>query len=471
MTVCSSEVRLAGAHGETGMSARKYAISSLNMTDEAKNQYFLDNMARNKAFHRPDSESEEGRAELAALRIRYRRYRSGWRGIPDMAIKRKLTHDFMSVMGVPPSSVDIEVAAVCDLACPFCYRQHIATPDKLMPDALCYDIIDQAADLGVPSIKLNWRGEPLLHPHLAQFVAYAKKKGILDVLINTNAVTLTPEKSRALIDAGLDTMIFSFDGGTAETYEKMRIGRFRNNKFEYVYNNIVAFARVRSDLGAAFPLTRAQMILIGEAYDEAREFYRLFDGIIDDITVKAYSERGGKFEELTPEEREKIQHHFTYHGTASELDVGTLKYWKDTDGNVFYATGRLPCQQIYQRLMISYDGSVHMCCYDWAAEHPVGYVSAMAYKNGMKDYAAVLENAKSGTKGFEALSNVVMPNRYVFPEERVGTLAEIWGGATLNRVREAHIDGRIDEVPVCRTCPLKETYRWQKVISGLLTWA
>jgi MoaA/NifB/PqqE/SkfB family radical SAM enzyme len=439
-------------------------MSGLNMTDEARVQYFLEHMAKNKAFHRPDPESDEGKAEVDALRVRYRRYRTGWRGIPDEAIKRGLAHDFVSVMGVPPSSVDIEVAAVCDLACPFCYRQHIATPDKIMSDALCYDVIDQAAKLGVPSIKLNWRGEPLLHPRLAEFVAYAKRKGILEVSINTNAVTLTPEKSRALIDAGLDVMIFSFDGGTAETYEKMRVGRFKNNEFEHVYENIVAFAKTRSELGAAFPLTRVQMILIGEAYNETQEFYRLFDGVIDDIMVKAYSERGGKFEELAPEDRKKVQHHFTHHEKAPELNMSTLEFWKDAEGNIFYATGRLPCQQIYQRLMVSYDGSVHMCCYDWAAEHPVGYVSAMAYENGMQDYAAVVDSAKRGTKGFKLLSSVVMPHRYVFPEGKTQTLAEIWDGAVLNAVREAHVGGRIDEVPICRKCPLKETYNWQNVV-------
>lgn len=445
------------------MSSRKYAMSSLNMTDEAKLRYFLDNMARNKAFRHMDPESEEGKVELEALRARYRRYRAGWRGIPDEAVRRGLAHDFIPVMGAPPSSVDIEVAAICDLACPFCYRQHIATPDKIMSDALCYDIIDQAAELGVPSIKLNWRGEPLLHPNLARFIDYAKRKGILEVSINTNAVALTPEKSRALIEAGLDVMIFSFDGGTAETYQKMRVGRFKDNGFERVYENIVNFAKIRSEKVAAFPMTRIQMILIGEAYNEMRGFHHLFDGIIDDIVVKAYSERGGKFEELTQEDRRKIQHHFVQHDTAL-FDMDALEFWKDTAGDILYAAGRLPCQQIYQRLMVSYDGSMHMCCYDWAAEHPIGYVSARAYQNGMKDYAAVVDNAKRGTKGFKLLSNVVMPHRYMFPEEKTQTLAEIWNGVLLNAVREAHVGGRIDEVPICRKCPLKETYGWQKVV-------
>ena len=80
-------------------------------------------------------------------------------------------------------------------------------------------IIDTAADLKVPSVKLNWRGEPLLNPQLEKFIKYAKDNGILEVSINTNATHLTKERSQSLIDSGLDLIIYSFDGGTKKTYE------------------------------------------------------------------------------------------------------------------------------------------------------------------------------------------------------------------------------------------------------------
>ena len=39
------------------------------------------------------------------------------------------------------------------------------------------------------------------------------KKGILETIINTNATNLT-EKIPKLIEAGLDLIIYSFDGGS-----------------------------------------------------------------------------------------------------------------------------------------------------------------------------------------------------------------------------------------------------------------
>ena len=89
-----------------------------------------------------------------------------------------------------PLCVDIETAAICDLACPHCYREYILTPDKIMKFENYKKIIDEISELKVPSIKLNWRGEPLLNPNINKFIEYAKMKGILEVSINTNATNL-----------------------------------------------------------------------------------------------------------------------------------------------------------------------------------------------------------------------------------------------------------------------------------------
>ena len=51
-------------------------------------------------------------------------------------------------------------------------------------------IIKEIKSLEIPSIKLNWRGEPLLNPNLIQMIKLAKKNGVIDVSINTNATTL-----------------------------------------------------------------------------------------------------------------------------------------------------------------------------------------------------------------------------------------------------------------------------------------
>ena len=86
--------------------------------------------------------------------------------------------------------VDIELAAICDLACPFCYRQYVATPDKFMDKKLAFKLIDQASEMNVPSMKFNWRGEPLLNPELPEIISYAKSRGIEPSFNSTCLVSL-----------------------------------------------------------------------------------------------------------------------------------------------------------------------------------------------------------------------------------------------------------------------------------------
>ena len=50
----------------------------------------------------------------------------------------------------------------------------------------------------IPSIKFNWRGEPLLNSKLPEIIDYAKQKGILETMINTNATKLNEEMSEKI---------------------------------------------------------------------------------------------------------------------------------------------------------------------------------------------------------------------------------------------------------------------------------
>jgi MoaA/NifB/PqqE/SkfB family radical SAM enzyme len=426
--------------------------------EQSRIQYMQKHMAENKAYlHavRQQGGDPDG-ALLRKFRQRFERYRADWRGQPRRAIEERLHGDAMRVAEMLPLCVDIEVAALCDLACPFCYRQWIATPDKLMTADLCRRILDQCGAIGVPSVKLNWRGEPLLHPRLPEFVDHAKRVGVIETIINTNAVTLDEKKSRALIEAGIDLVIYSFDGGSKETYERMRVGRFAPNRFEDVYENIRRFARLRREYGAAFPRTKIQMILTEDTAGEQEEFSDLFRDCVDDVSVKAYSERGGHIADVSPDLRAKLRKK-----VPRGIPVSTA-CWRDMRGAMYVATGRMPCAQPFQRLMVTYDGCVCMCCYDWGCQHPIGYVDAAGYETGSRDYDLVIEHARAGRPGFEPLAHVRKATRYVDPPRRVQDLRNIWHGAAINHVREMHVEGHLEDVAVCRRCVFKETYKWVK---------
>jgi len=345
------------------------------------------------------------------------------------------------------------------LACPFCYRQAIVTPDKLMDKKLAYRIIDQCKELEVYSIKFNWRGEPLLHPNLPDFIDYAKKQGILETGINTNAVTLTESKSKALIEAGLDVMIYSFDGATKDTYKKMRPGRFKENSFEKVYGNIRRFAEIRNTMGSPFPRTKVQMVLTEETYYEQDEYFKIFSDCVDDVAVKAYTERGGNLSDTGPLVRERL----IAFCIDRSLPLDT-PYWRDMEGNIFVSReSRLPCEQIFQRLFVSYNGMVCMCCYDWGCQYPVGCLNEKSLEEGDKSFKTIVEKIKSRKKGYEGMSNAKMCKPFVKLTKHNQNIKEIWAGEMLGAVRQMHVTGKLEDVPICKKCKFKETYQWEKL--------
>ena len=430
--------------------------SFLKKRDDNSNrvEYMIQNIKHNKAYNFYKKKYTDENILIKNITNDYLNYRKSWNSQPNKIIKKKIENNKFSDKKIIPLCLDIETAAICDLACPFCFREFTATPDKIIDENICYDLIDQAAKLKIPSIKFNWRGEPLLHPKLPEFINYAKKKGILETIINTNATQLKGGLAKELIKSGLDFIIYSFDGGTKETYEKMRPGRFKQNTFEDVYNNIKNFKLLKDKLNSKFPYTKIQMILMKETFNEKKEFFDNFKEFVDDVSLSQYTERGAKISDL--DENSLSQYHHAL--SLNKLPIGT-PYLRDAFGNIKIATGRKPCEQPFQRLLVTYEGRVAMCCYDWGATYPVGYTSSKAFNN-LKDYTSVVEKAKDNKKGFELLTAIKMPYEFNNPEKKTSTLNEIWTGKEINKVREKHLENKGEEINICKNCSFKDVYEW-----------
>jgi len=420
--------------------------------------FAVDNMQFNKAyteFLKVNKTRDLSGDHLESFKKKYINYRESWTKQIEECTSKNLSGPDMIKNNLIPLCIDIEVASVCDLACPHCYREYIATPDKIMSMSLFKKIIDQASKLQVPSVKLNWRGEPLLNPKLPEMINYAKCRGILEVIINTNATKLDSKTSKKLIEAGLDLIIFSFDGGTKETYEKYRPGRFNKNNFESVYNNIKKFSQIRSSLKSKFPVTKIQMVLTKESRGEKSSFFGLFKNYVDDVTVTQYTERGGDVKDLSSASRSR----YLEICNKKNIPVGA-PYLLDIDDSIYISKGRLSCLQPFQRLLITYDGRVSMCCYDWGAMHPVGYVSDSCFDDEDKDKIEVINQVKTNKKGFELLQNIKMPKKYNKPKKITQTISEIWEGKEIETVRLNQINNSLEKTEICRNCTFKDTYDW-----------
>ncbi len=99
----------------------------------------------------------------------------------------------------------------CNLRCVHCYS---SSRDVEYSDELTLsqskEMIDSLARLGCPVILFSG-GEPLMHPHLLEMMAYAKDAG-LRVVISTNGTLLTDEFLETASDIGLSYIGVSLDG-------------------------------------------------------------------------------------------------------------------------------------------------------------------------------------------------------------------------------------------------------------------
>lgn len=137
-----------------------------------------------------------------------------------------------------PVIVLVEPTNDCNLKCQMCIRHKMTRPKGYMAFEFYKNMLSNGPHIN--RIVFCGLGEPLLHPDITKMISYASDKNIRTE-VNTNAVLLTEGKSKEIIQSGLDSISFSFEGLDSEKYEKIRQGA----KYELVLNNIISFLKIR----------------------------------------------------------------------------------------------------------------------------------------------------------------------------------------------------------------------------------
>ena len=91
----------------------------------------------------------------------FKEYRFKWNNQPnEIILNYKNTNNINQIIidkKIQPLCIDLEVASICDLACPHCFLEYLATPDKIINLDFAKKTIKDAVKNGVKSIKFNWR--------------------------------------------------------------------------------------------------------------------------------------------------------------------------------------------------------------------------------------------------------------------------------------------------------------------------
>jgi len=109
-----------------------------------------------------------------------------------------------------PIIAHLVVTRRCNLSCGYCFEYDKVSPP--VPLAVLKERIDHLARLRAVIVTLTG-GEPLLHPDIADLVAYVRERGMTPVM-NSNGFLLTRERIAALGRAGLYALQISIDNLT-----------------------------------------------------------------------------------------------------------------------------------------------------------------------------------------------------------------------------------------------------------------
>jgi radical SAM protein with 4Fe4S-binding SPASM domain len=125
-----------------------------------------------------------------------------------------------------PRVDQVELTNACPFTCGFCPRgiDKMERPVGHLDLGLLREIVDQVKDIPNrhrKSFGLHYFGEPLLHPDVPGAVRIVREAG-LEPEISVNPILLTPEKGRAILEAGVGVFILSMDGLDTETLVRAR---------------------------------------------------------------------------------------------------------------------------------------------------------------------------------------------------------------------------------------------------------
>ena len=147
-----------------------------------------------------------------------------------------------------PLEAFFEVAARCNLHCQMCAINYDARylPGSRRPSVFAPDLFARLRP-AFPSLLrayLFGLGEPLLNPHLVDYIQELATAGV-EVAFNTNATLIDERKADAIAMAGASRVTVSIDGATPATYERIRTG----GSFEAVLRGIRCLRQAQKRYG------------------------------------------------------------------------------------------------------------------------------------------------------------------------------------------------------------------------------
>jgi len=156
-----------------------------------------------------------------------------------------------------PIQLQIEPSSACMLKCPLCPAADAKSiPSRLLPLDKFRSIMDEVGDYATIAVLWMW-GEPLMNPHFADMVAYAKKKNLATVTSTNGHAIQSTEDAEKIVASGLDVLVVALDGVDQETYSSYRVG----GDIQKVLRSLELVRQAKESLGSIKPLVNVRTVV------------------------------------------------------------------------------------------------------------------------------------------------------------------------------------------------------------------
>ena len=268
----------------------------------------------------------------------------------------------------PPKDIQVDLEGWCPHSCEFCTYRNVGwqelgmkfeEPEKLVPEEsglpreLALKIPREMAETGIPSIELTGGGEPMVYPHLLEFLDELNRYEI-EVCIVTNGASLREPIQNRL--KRVKWIRFSVDAITPEIYTKVH--RVPKSVFFVVLKHIKEMvARNIEDckIGVSFVITENNFQEVGEA----APFFKAL-GVNNLRFTFVYEPTGAAW--LSPEQKKEVEQSMT---KARQYEDENFKVFATMRRLEYYAQPNTDfrfCGYQFFTWAIGYDGLVYPCC-------------------------------------------------------------------------------------------------------------
>ena len=210
---------------------------------------------------------------------------------PNYDTKRKKLAEIIPLAA--PFTVYIEQTKYCNFKCFYCIHstrdeadgefralghrmQHI---DEGFFEKIIHDL-KAFPQGGIKRIVFSGLGEPLMNPRLPDYVRMAVEAGIARrVEVITNGLLLTPEKSKALVEAGITNINISVQGLDAEGYQQTCGVRI---DFDHYLENLKYLYEHKGNVQIYIKAIDATL----KTKENEEKFFRIFSPFADRIYIE-----------------------------------------------------------------------------------------------------------------------------------------------------------------------------------------